>query len=64
MIVQPYDYFLIAWFILAGLSTCYVAIDQFRNNPEAKGDEVGLHPHHPLHGALSGAMVSSGRSQK
>src|SRR5882724_10690093 len=34
MIVQPYDYFLIAWFVLAGLSTAYVAIDQFRNNPE------------------------------
>ena len=34
MIVQPYDYVLIAWFILAGLSTAYVAVDQFRNNPE------------------------------
>ena len=34
MIVQPYDYALIAWFLLAGLSTIYVAIDQFRNNPE------------------------------
>jgi hypothetical protein len=36
MIVQPYDYFLIAWFVLAALSTAYVAYDQFRNNPEAK----------------------------
>src|SRR6202521_4672517 len=34
MIVQPYDYVLIAWFVLAGLSTTYVAVDQFRNNPE------------------------------
>jgi manganese oxidase len=34
MIAQPYDYFLIMWFVLAGLSTAYVAIDQFRNNPE------------------------------
>lgn len=35
MIALPYDYFLIAWFVLAGLSTLYVAIDQFWNNPEA-----------------------------
>ncbi len=34
MIVQAYDYFLIVWFVLAGLSTTYVAYDQFRNNPE------------------------------
>lgn len=34
MIAHPYDYFLIAWFTLAGLSTAYVAVDQFRNNPE------------------------------
>lgn len=34
MIVQPIDYFLIAWFVLAGLSTVYVAYDQFKNNPE------------------------------
>ena len=34
MIVQPLDYFLVAWFILAGLSTAYVAWDQYRNNPE------------------------------
>jgi manganese oxidase len=34
MIAQPYDYFLIGWFVLAGLSMVYVAIDQFRNNPE------------------------------
>lgn len=34
MIVHAYDYFLIVWFVLAGLSTTYVAYDQFRNNPE------------------------------
>lgn len=34
MFVQPIDYFLAAWFVLAGLSTAYVAWDQFWNNPE------------------------------
>ena len=34
MIAQPYDYFLVAWFLFAGLSTAYVTFDQFRNNPE------------------------------
>ncbi len=34
MLIQPIDYFLVAWFILAGLSTAYVAWDQFRSNPE------------------------------
>jgi hypothetical protein len=34
MFVQPIDYFLLVWFVLAGLSTAYVAWDQFRNNPE------------------------------
>jgi FtsP/CotA-like multicopper oxidase with cupredoxin domain len=34
MIVLPIDYFLIAWFVLAALSTAYVAYDQFTNNPE------------------------------
>ncbi len=34
MIIQPIDYFLVAWFALAVLSTIYVAWDQFRNNPE------------------------------
>lgn len=36
MIIQPIDYALILWFVLAGLSTAYVAWDQFRNNPEPK----------------------------
>lgn len=34
MIAHPYDYYLIVWFVLAGLSTAYVAYDQFTNNPE------------------------------
>jgi hypothetical protein len=34
MLVQPIDYFLLAWFVVAGLSTLYVGIDQYRNNPE------------------------------
>jgi len=34
MFVQPIDYFLAAWFVLAAASTAYVALDQFSNNPE------------------------------
>ncbi|WP_292295937.1 DUF4396 domain-containing protein, partial [Mesorhizobium sp.] len=34
MLIQPIDYFLVAWFALAGASTLYVAFDQYRNNPE------------------------------
>src|SRR3954470_16067402 len=34
MLIQPIDYFLAAWFVVAAFSTVYVAIDQFRNNPE------------------------------
>jgi FtsP/CotA-like multicopper oxidase with cupredoxin domain len=34
MFVQPIDYLLVVWFILSGVSTAYVAWDQFRNNPE------------------------------
>ncbi|MCP1845949.1 hypothetical protein ACVIHI_008588 [Bradyrhizobium sp. USDA 4524] len=34
MIVMPYDYYLIAWFVLALGSTTYVAYDQFTGNPE------------------------------
>ncbi|WP_343640192.1 DUF4396 domain-containing protein [Roseateles sp.] len=34
MLVQPIDYFLVAWFAVAGLSAGYVAWDQFRHNPE------------------------------
>ena len=34
MLIQPIDYFLVVWFLLASASTIYVAVDQFRNNPE------------------------------
>jgi len=34
MLIQPIDYFLVGWFVLATASTLYVAIDQYRNNPE------------------------------
>ena len=34
MFIQPIDYLLAAWFLLAALSTAYVAWDQFRINPE------------------------------
>jgi hypothetical protein len=34
MFIQPIDYFLLAWFLIAFASTAYVAWDQFRNNPE------------------------------
>jgi hypothetical protein len=34
MFIQPIDYLLAAWFVLAFLSTAYVAVDQYRNNPE------------------------------
>jgi len=34
MIALPYDYFLIAWFVIAAASTAYVAFDQFNGNPE------------------------------
>ncbi len=34
MIALPYDYYLIAWFVLAAGSTAYVAYGQFAGNPE------------------------------
>lgn len=34
MLIQPIDYFLLAWFVLALASTAYVAWDQYANNPE------------------------------
>jgi hypothetical protein len=34
MLIQPIDYFLVAWFALALASTGYVGWDQYRNNPE------------------------------
>src|SRR5258705_9056297 len=35
MILQPIDFFVYAWLIIAVLSAVYVAHDQFRYNPEA-----------------------------
>ncbi|MFL5556991.1 MAG: DUF4396 domain-containing protein, partial [Gemmatimonadaceae bacterium] len=35
MILQPIDFVVWAWLIVAVLSAAYVAYDQFRNNPEA-----------------------------
>ena len=35
MILQPIDFVVYAWLIVAVLSAIYVAYDQFRNNPEA-----------------------------
>ncbi len=34
MFIQPIDYYLAAWFTLVAVSTLYVAVDQYRNNPE------------------------------
>src|SRR3979409_786648 len=34
VIIQPIDYLLVFWFLLAAASTAYVGWDQFRNNPE------------------------------
>ena len=34
MLIQPIDYFLVAWFAVAILCTIWVGWDQFRNNPE------------------------------
>ena len=32
--IQPIDYFLVAWFVLVAISTIWVGVDQFRHNPE------------------------------
>ena len=34
MLVQPIDWFLAVWFVIAALCTAYVAYDQFKGNPE------------------------------
>jgi len=36
MIIQPIDFVVYAWLIIAVLSAIYVAYDQFRHNPEAR----------------------------
>lgn len=33
-LIQPIDYFLLIWFVLAFASALYVGIDQYRHNPE------------------------------
>ena len=33
-LIQPIDYFLVAWFVLVAISTIWVGVDQFRHNPE------------------------------
>lgn len=48
--IQPIDYFLVCWFVLAGLSTAYVAYDQVVNNPEPTAMKWGFIPRHTLHG--------------
>ena len=35
MILQPIDFVVYAWLLIAVLSAAYVAVDQWRNNPEA-----------------------------
>ncbi len=35
MILQPFDFVVYAWLVVAVLCAAYVAFDQFRNNPEA-----------------------------
>lgn len=41
--VWAIDYFLAVWFVLAGLSTAWVAWDQFRHNPEPAVMKWGFH---------------------
>ncbi|MDQ6801560.1 MAG: multicopper oxidase domain-containing protein [Acidobacteriota bacterium] len=42
MFIQPIDYFLAVWFLLAFASTIYVGVDQYRNNPEPKVMQWGF----------------------
>ena len=42
MLIQPIDYFLLAWIILAAASTPYVGCDQYRNNPELRVMKQGF----------------------
>src|ERR1700704_92831 len=42
MLIQPIDYLLVAWFLLAAASTAYVAYDQYRNNPEPVVMKLGF----------------------
>ena len=40
--IQPIDYFLVAWFVLVAISTVWVGVDQFRHNPEPAVMKWGL----------------------
>lgn len=42
MFIQPIDYALTVWFVLAALSTAYVTYDQWRNNPEPNVMRAGF----------------------
>ena len=42
MLIQPVDYALLVWFALAALSAAYVALDQWRNNPEPSVMRLGF----------------------
>jgi hypothetical protein len=45
MLIQPIDYSLVAWFLIAALSTAYVAWHQFgRGNPEPTVGRLKLCP--------------------
>ena len=42
MFIQPVDYFLAIWFVLAAASAIYVAVDSYRNNPEPGVMKLGF----------------------
>lgn len=48
MFIQPIDYLLFGWFVLAVGSTIYVAWDSVPEQSRTVGDEMGLHPRHAL----------------
>jgi hypothetical protein len=56
--MQAWDDFAWSWLPLAALSTVYVAVDQFRGNPEARVMKWGLDSDHPLPGADRAAGVT------
>ena len=37
MLIQPINYFLLIWFVLAAGSTAYFALDQFGTTPSRQG---------------------------
>lgn len=50
MLIQPIDYLLVGWFVLAALTSAYVAFDQFANIPETSVMKWGVHPCDALYG--------------